>query len=437
MKSLVRLAAVLGAVLIPAATASAEGALRVLHASPDAPAVDVYVNGSKAVPGLKPGAITPYLTLKAGRYTWAIRPKGAPKSSQAVASGPIRISDGKAVTVAATGLLAGSGNRAFRVRVIPDLSERPFGAAKLRVAHLSPDAPTVTILANGGTAVANLSYPNTTGYLTLPSGRYTIVVRPKGSTRAVATLRNVKLDAGNVYTAWALGSVTGHGLGFRVTPTLDRLPKAWDRTQVRVLHGIGGAPNVDVYLNGTKAIPDLAFRATFPSGGGWAKLPTGTVTVDVRPAGAAAVSAPLLTASLALKAQDTLTVVASGGLANQDNPAGLRAFGDDVTPLQSGRSRVAVVHLGAGVPPVSVAPAVGAADVITGLAFGTQSAALAVPAGTYSFQVAVPALGATLPVAATLAAGTLTSVYAVGDAANGIGTPTGVNFVPLTGRIAG
>ena len=35
-----------------------------------------------------------------------------------------------------------------------------------------------------------------------------------------------------------------------------------------------------------------------------------------------------------------------------------------------------------------------------------------------------------------LTTGTLTSVYAVGDTVHGIGTPTGVNFVPLVGAVA-
>ena len=90
MKLLAFVAVLVASLCVTAGTAAAEGALRVLHASPDAPAVDVYVNGRKAVPSLKPGAITPYLTLEAGRYAWAIRPKGAPKGSQPVARGRIR-----------------------------------------------------------------------------------------------------------------------------------------------------------------------------------------------------------------------------------------------------------------------------------------------------------------------------------------------------------
>jgi hypothetical protein len=434
MKVLAFVAALVAALLVTTGTAAAKGALRVLHASPNAPAVDVYVAGKKAVSGLRPGALTPYLELDAGRYAWAIRPKGAARSSTPVASGRLTVEDGKAATVAATGFLGRAGGSGFKVRVLADAAEAPFGAARIRVAHLAPDAPPVEILAGGKVVVPSLAYPRTTAYLTLPAGRYTFVVRPKGSKRAVATLRNVQLDAGTLTTAWALGALSGPGLHFRVKATNDRLPRSFARTQVRVLHGIGGAPNVDVYLNGSKTIADLAFRASFP-GRGWAKLPSGPVDVDVRPAGAPADSAPILSADLALPAAGTVTVVASGGLANAADTAALRVFADDVAPLRAGTARVAVTHLGAGVPPVDVAPQPGAPAVVTGLAFGSQSPALAVRAGDYAFQVAVPALGATLPVPATLAAGTLTSVYAVGDAANGIGTATGVAFVPLVGRV--
>ena len=67
------LAGAIMATLALPSTALADGAVRVLHASPDAPAVDVYVNGAKTVSALDRGAITPYLSLAAGRYRYAIR----------------------------------------------------------------------------------------------------------------------------------------------------------------------------------------------------------------------------------------------------------------------------------------------------------------------------------------------------------------------------
>ena len=65
------------ALIVPVSADGHENAMvRVLHASPDAPAVDVYVNGEVAVEGAEFKALTDYLTLPAGDYNVEIKPAG-------------------------------------------------------------------------------------------------------------------------------------------------------------------------------------------------------------------------------------------------------------------------------------------------------------------------------------------------------------------------
>ena len=411
----------LGAALVLPSSAFADGAVRVLHASPNAPAVDVYVDGARAVAKLKPGKITGYLSVPAGSHTWALRVAGAKASAAPVAKGSIVVVDGKAVTVAATGFL-----KSFKVRVIRDLAARPFGAAKIRVVHLSPDAPRVDVVERKlGKVVAKLRYGASSGYLTLPAGTYEFHVRPAGSKTAVIKLPGVKVAAGNIYTAWALGSVKGHKgvLRLRGAVTLDRLPTSFDRTRVRVLPG---APNVDVYLNGaaTPLIANLAFGADFPGAGAYATLPSGDATLAVRPAGSSA--APVYSLTATLPAQATVTLVARGILGNGVTPFGIVPFVDAVIPLAAGKARVAAVHLSPTAPAVDIFA--GGAKVIAGLAYGTASAALDVPAGPYSFAVKPKDIDTTVAtVPATLAAGTNTVVYAIGL----LGSTPALQFIAL------
>lgn len=60
------LVAAVFALTMPAQAQSATGRVRIMHASPDAPAVDVYVDGTKAVAGLAYPHNTGYLTVPAG-----------------------------------------------------------------------------------------------------------------------------------------------------------------------------------------------------------------------------------------------------------------------------------------------------------------------------------------------------------------------------------
>ncbi len=185
--------AVTATLALPGA-ALAAGQIRVLHASPDAPAVDVYVDGAKAVKALDRGEITPYLALKRGWHRYAVRPAGAAPRSAAVLKGRFWVPDNRASTLAATGFLSD-----LQIRRIRDAVRRPFDAARIRVVHLSPDAPAVDIVADGvGTVISGLKYPNASGYLVVPAGTYTFRVRAAGSPDDVLVVPGVELSAGGI-----------------------------------------------------------------------------------------------------------------------------------------------------------------------------------------------------------------------------------------------
>jgi uncharacterized protein DUF4397 len=52
----------------------------VAHFSPDAPAVDVYVDDDRVLSGVAYPTVSRYLELPAGAYTFAVRPAGAAAS---------------------------------------------------------------------------------------------------------------------------------------------------------------------------------------------------------------------------------------------------------------------------------------------------------------------------------------------------------------------
>ena len=328
-KTLVTIA-IAGSLALPS-TALADGAVRVLHASPNAPAVDVYVNGAKAVSGLHRGAITPYLSLPAGSYRYAVRAAGAPASSKAVLKGTFRVRDGKAQTLAARGFL-----RHLAVQSLPDAARAGFGVARIRVVHLSPDAPKVDVFVKGGGKVASkLRYRRQSGYLDVPAGSYTFVVRPSGGKHRPTVIRlDATLEAGKVYSAWALGSAKRHhGLSLRGIATEDVLPDAFARTQVRVLHASPDAPAVNVWVNGARAIPGLAFGHAAPANGSYLRLPSGPTQLQIRTADDATV---VQTVDVTLPKQATLTVAARGTLSTADaRPFELGVYVDDVTPAAS------------------------------------------------------------------------------------------------------
>ncbi|GAB3667093.1 DUF4397 domain-containing protein [Halopiger thermotolerans] len=86
--------------------------VRAFHASPDAPAVDVYADGEPLFTGLSFGESTNYLAVPAGSYALSIRPAGDPET--VVAEFDATVEAGTAYTASAIGYLEPPADTADR-----------------------------------------------------------------------------------------------------------------------------------------------------------------------------------------------------------------------------------------------------------------------------------------------------------------------------------
>lgn len=190
--------------------------VRVLHGSPDAPAVDIYVNGTKAFGDLAFKSVTDWAKLPAGSYDVKVTAAGA---TDAVIQATLPLEAGKYYTVVAVGKLADIKAQV----VVDDMSSIQAGKARLRVVHGSPDAPAVDVAVTGGAVlVPNLSFPNASGTLEVPAGTYDVEVRPAGTTTAAFSAPGLNLQEGKLYTVYALGLLGGNP-AFGLVPVVDNL----------------------------------------------------------------------------------------------------------------------------------------------------------------------------------------------------------------------
>ena len=230
MKRLGVLAAVLAFSAFTAVPASAAGEsrVRVLHASPDAPAVDVYLDGTKvdALVNVPFGVISDYLTIPAGSHQVTVYATGTTSSPVIDASLPFDA--GKAYTVAATNAVA-----SLEAKVLTDAPAPTASGAQLRVVHFSADTPAVDIAPDGAAPadaiVKNLAYPNATDYLDVPADTYDLEIRAAGTSTVALQLDPITLDAGKAYTVFAIGSGASTPLGgnaVRVLAAVDAVAAA-------------------------------------------------------------------------------------------------------------------------------------------------------------------------------------------------------------------
>jgi hypothetical protein len=197
----IMVALVAGFAAAPAAFAQNSMAMvRVVHASPDAPAVDVYVNGDIVDPLTNVPFFTAssYLELPAGEHQIQVAPTDT-SADDAVIDATVTLEADAAYTVAATGML----EDIQATLIEDDLSATPEGEARVGVYHFSPDAPAVDVkLADGTALVEGLAFPDG-GAISVPAGTYDIEVTPAGADDVVLDLSGTTFEEGVFYSVFA------------------------------------------------------------------------------------------------------------------------------------------------------------------------------------------------------------------------------------------
>lgn len=188
--------------------AAAENArVRVIHASPDAPNVDVYANGSKVLANVPFKVESDYLAVPAGSYKFEVFAAGT--TLNPVLTVNANLQPGVDYTVAAVDRVS-----QLKYRVFEDNNAAPAaGKAHVSVIHTSADAPAVDVAVKGGPVlVKDISFGEKQGPLPVDAGRYDLELRVAGTVTVALPLNGVQLEAGKVYTFVATGLLSNGSL---------------------------------------------------------------------------------------------------------------------------------------------------------------------------------------------------------------------------------
>jgi hypothetical protein len=181
---------------MPTMAQAAQSWIRVMHDSPDAPNVDVFVDGAPVFENVAYSTTSNYQAIASGQHRVQVTPAGK-SVDDSVIDINVDLTRGKPYTVLALGEMA-----TIKGQLLPDTSKTPpAGHARVRIIHAAINIGTVDIYPSGSTIpVLTDQYFGSADYINIPAGTYTFDVTPAGSSEVVLTSQQLKFEPGWVYS---------------------------------------------------------------------------------------------------------------------------------------------------------------------------------------------------------------------------------------------
>lgn len=173
---------------------------RILHASPNTPPVDVYVNGNLIANNFAYKQISPYISVPVGSYNIEVYLAG--DKSKPVIREKVVVPQEFILNIAITGVLP-----SVSLYPLPEpVAAQKFGRPCIRFIHLSPGTSAMDIALPDETIIfKNLGYKEFTEYACILEGKYSFQIRNTGTENIVLTTKSIQLAPNNYYTVYIFG----------------------------------------------------------------------------------------------------------------------------------------------------------------------------------------------------------------------------------------
>jgi len=322
--------------------------LRVIHLSPNAPTVDVFINGWTLDKDLEQMETSRYFEVIAGEHIIDISPAGASAKDSVKRVEGLRLEQGKYYTAFAYGDVAD-----LKVGLmVDDFANRQDGTFRIRPVHAAGDFGEVDIWNLTEGQVWSILYENVPfgavgNYIDLPLGVYTIGIDADDDGRPEAVFDTPSIGEGSVINLFAVSEAP---VVFLLAQAQVGPPAKIDAgvAQVRLMHISPDAPAVDAWVN--DRMEPLAQGLSYSSGTEYKSIYAGLHNFHIAPAGTSPEDAVLHAHELFLRPGRSYTVTAYNPLSEIKG----MLLEDDNSPLEADKIRVRAIH---------TAPGVGAVDI--------------------------------------------------------------------------
>jgi hypothetical protein len=179
---------------------------RAVHASPDAPALDIYLNGKKTFENLGFKAATDFATLRSLVYNVELRPAGAAPDTKPIYRRSLRLPAGQTSYLVVMGLLNGQGSDALRVYLTYTPSFLVRSRARFSVINASPGETLLDASVAGKLVLRGIQFGNGSGRY-VDVGTTDVTIFPFRKTEpALIALKGVALEGDTQYYVLAVNT---------------------------------------------------------------------------------------------------------------------------------------------------------------------------------------------------------------------------------------
>ncbi len=426
--------------------------LRVFHASPDAPKVDIWLDGKKALESVDYQQSSGKLVVDSGAHTVqieAILPDGS--TLTVLEETTLELMADTEYNVVATGkaTLLGQGESTSFMPAISSRGYKMVEGARVQAIHGAPDAPTVDVFITAPNAdlmgsipfADDLVFSSASEAVEVPAGDYQIRITDANDPMTVYyDSGSLSVPAGADWVA-----VASENVGAGTSPVTLMVDTGTDTllvndkdtgSKIRVAHAISDAPEVDVWVNGTApAMDSQLYNVPFKASTDYLSVAAGEYTFNVAVNGADPVQVvDALSLTAPLMDGYTYTALAIGNLGDMQDNDELYVVKDN-TRMIATAAKLRAIHASTMAGNVDIyvsADATPSEDdvILKDVAYKGDSTLLEVSPGKVNIIVTPTddmntiAIG---PVELDLAGGSITTLVAIDDS----DSTTGVSAVKL------
>lgn len=404
--------------LVVPLTAVGTARLQVVHncADPGAAQVDVYLNGTLLLDDFGFRTATPFINVNSNIVqNIGIAPANSLSAADTLVNIPVTLNSNETYVAIASGVLDPASFAAnpngvstgFQLLLNDGIREAALttGNVDFRVLHGATDAPAVDVkVRNGATLVNGAQYTDFTSYITVPANDYLLDICAAGTSTIVASY-TAPLSAipGLSAVVFASGfldpSPNNNGEPFGLYAALPNgTVVPFSKTSVaraQIIHNCAdpAADSVDIYINGTLALDNFAFRTATP----YIDVTADTaINIGIAPKNSNGINDTLVSYNVTLNNGETYVAIASGVL----SPSGFAANPNGVSTgfqllLFNGMRETAInptevdfraLHGATDAPAVDII-AQNVATLVSGAQYTDFTPYISVPAANYVLDV--------------------------------------------------